>query len=127
MLADDPKNAKANDYPTEAQKQAREIEIATYEKTDIQVRSLITSILSNKFAKLVLKCKGAKEMWERLAAVHEQKSQANKMVLQKRFFDLEMSKEESVQDYMSRAEYLYGQLNDIGVTGIGEDTRDQNS
>lgn len=84
-------------------------------KKDCLARSLILLALDNKYVKLVLKCKTAKEVWTRLVAVHEQKSAGSRMTLQKQFYDIQMSNSENVADYVSRVEYVAGQLRDIGI------------
>lgn len=117
-----PRNILVEDSAKPEAKSQREKEIAAYEKMDKQVRSLILLSLDNKHAKLVLKCPTAKDTWDRLCALHEQKSSANKIILQKEFFELKMNNEEQVADYIGRAEYLYGQLKDIDVKNIDEST-----
>lgn len=97
-------------------------ELANYLRIERQARPLLLLALDNKHAKLVLKCETTKEMWNKLSTIHEQASSANKLILQKQFFELQMKNEETVQDFVSRAEYLYGKLQDIGVNSIDEST-----
>lgn len=104
----------------EAEKAVKEVEIALYEKNDLQVKSLLLLALDNKHAKLVLQCKSSKEIWDRLSSVHEQRSTACRIVTQRDFFELTMQQDEKVHDYISRCEYLYGVMKDIGVKGCDE-------
>lgn len=89
--------------------------IERYLKDDDKVKSLIISALDNKHAKIVLRFKSSKEMWEKLCATHEQRSSANRIALQSEFFELRMKNDESVADYIARAEYVQGKLLDIDV------------
>lgn len=100
---------------TQESKDAVKLEIESFDKKEKAVRSLLLQALDNKHARLVLSCRNCREMWTRLIDVHSQKSAANKMVLQSQFYDLKMKHDESVQDFVSRAEYVYQQLLEIGV------------
>lgn len=112
----DPRGPPANlDPKKEEEMLQREMLIETWVKTEAWVKSQLLNALDNKICKLVLKCNTCKDMWERLIALHEHTSQANKIVLQREFFDLQMAKDEKVRDFITRAEYLHGQLEDIGV------------
>ena len=68
----------------------KEKEIKDFEDKDTYVRSILLLALSNDQVRLVLPCKSAKEIWDRLAALHEQKSQSNRIMLQQEFFGLRM-------------------------------------
>lgn len=106
---------------------------ATFIKMDNQVKAVLLTSLDPKYARLVIKMKTAKDIWARLSAIHEQKSDSSKLLMQREFFELRLEKGEKVQDYISRAEYLASQLEDIGspipdttlvskiVSGLNED------
>lgn len=68
------------------------------------------------YAKLVVSCTSANEMWDRLNTVHSQKWKTNKVMLQKEFFDLKMKPNEKAQDFFARAENVSSLLTDAGVT-----------
>lgn len=68
---------------------AKDEEIATFERHDKYVKSSLLLALDNKHVKIVLKCTTVKEIWGRLSAIHEQKSAANKINLQKEFFEVQ--------------------------------------
>lgn len=93
-----------------------------YLKKDNLARSLLLLSLDNKHCKLVIQYRTAREIWEKLNEVHEKKSSASKLMMQREFFDLHMNENEKAEDYVSRAEYLYGQMRDVGVQGIDEAT-----
>ena len=92
-----------------------------FKVVDVQAKALLLCGLEPKFARMVIKCKTAKEIWDRLSAIHEQNSMSSRMVLQRDFFDLKMKPTEKIQDYVSRAVILSGQLEDIG-SAINEKT-----
>lgn len=54
-------------------------------------------------------------VWTRLCQLHEQNSEENKICLLSEFSN------ESMESYINRAEYIYGQLKDIGVKDIDEE------
>jgi len=99
-----------------------EVDLARYKSKDMTARSTLLLALDNKHVKLVLHCKTAYEIWSKLTQIHEKKSQASKLMMQQEFFLLKMRFNESVEDYISRAEYLHGQLQDVGITSIDEAT-----
>lgn len=78
-----------------------------FKKHDIQVRAQLLLARDNKHARLVISCKTSKEVWERLCSINEQSSEANKILLQKEFFELKMGKNEAVHDFIARGKYLW--------------------
>lgn len=67
-----------------------------YDGVDKHVKALLLNALDTKNVRLVYKCGSSREIWQRLIAIHEQKSNTNKLVLQKQFFDLRMATDEKV-------------------------------
>lgn len=104
---------EAGAAPTPAEKN-------TYAKKDNMARSLLLLSLDNKHCKLVIQYKTSKEIWEKLNEVHEKKSSASKLMMQREFFDLRMNDNEKAEDYVARAEYLYGQMKEVGINSIDE-------
>lgn len=107
---------------TEADRLLREQEIELYDANDKYVKTLLLVCLGAKQVRSVLQCKSAKEIWDKLSSINEQKSTANRLQLQKEFSNLKFDDKESLNDYISRAEGLQGQLQDIGVKHIDEAT-----
>lgn len=93
-----------------------------FDPKDSVAKSLLLLSLDNKHARLVLSCSTAREIWSKLIQIHEKKSVASKLIMQREFFELRMRPDEKVEDYVSRAEYLHGQLQNIGVNSIDEIT-----
>lgn len=107
---------------TVEEKKERDTERQLFEKVDKVVKSILLLSLDAKTVRLIASCNTSKEIWDRLCALHEQKSNASKITLQKEFFDLQMKYEEKVSEYVARAESLYYRLIDVGVSGISEQT-----
>lgn len=101
---------------------SREAEISKYAEDSLEVRSLLINALVANHVRLVMQLKTAKEIWERLISVHEQRSSANRITLQQEFFNIKMKKDERVADYIARVEHLHMQLRDIGVNTIDDQT-----
>lgn len=57
----------------------------------------------------------AKEMWDKLHAVYEQKSETSIHLLQKKFYSYAMEDDDSVATHISKLEDLAQQLKDLGV------------
>ena len=81
---------------------------------DAKARALLFASLDNKHVKLVMQCTTAKQIWDRLSEVHEQRSSGTLVALMQEFFNLRMRSDETVQDFVARTEYVAGQLSDIG-------------
>lgn len=101
-------------------KEERLEEIDTFKSKDDHVMSLLLLSLEPKYVKQVMSCHTSRDMWERLSSLHEQSSRAVQSVKRRQFNLLKLGKNESISDYIARAEYLYGQLQDIGVKGLEE-------
>lgn len=108
--------------PTAEQQAERDKEIQTWVDNDNYVKSLILLHVDSKHVKLIVRCTTAAQMWERLSSMYEESSNANRVLRQQEFFGIKLQKDESVKDYVGRAEYLFGQLQDMGVAGINEVT-----
>jgi transposase InsO family protein len=89
-------------------------------KADAWVQSLLITSVDNTHARPLVRCTTAKDMWEKLVLMHESKSDANALLLQQKFYELKMEKNENVQQYVARGEYIKGQLDDIGVKTVDE-------
>lgn len=107
---------------TEDEKKEAEKEIAKWDRANVQAQDILISALDNRHAKIILNCQTAQSMWARLVAVHDQRSAASMIVKQSEFFDMKMQLDESVSDYIARAENCYNQLTDIGAEELTEST-----
>lgn len=107
---------------TDEQKEARQAEITNFLAEDVMVKSLLLLSLDTKTARQVLACETSKEIWDRLCSTQQHKSSASKIVSQQRFFNIKLRYEESIRDYVSRAEYAFNQMVDAGAKGHNEDT-----
>lgn len=92
-----------------------------WNKCDRQTRAILLLSIEPEIAKLVLSCKTAKEVWDGLAQVHEEKSSVNKVQLQKEFYDSKMSPGTKVSTYVTHIKYLARQLEDSGEK-VSEDS-----
>jgi len=90
---------RAKNIVNDEDRAERQVEIQASDKADKKVRSLLLIALDDKHAMSVINCPTATEGWERLIAIHEQRSSANKIVLQREFFDLHMRHNETAQEY----------------------------
>lgn len=106
---------------TDEEKASRELERENFKKVDRWVKSIILLSLDANTIRNVQSCASSKDIWDRLLLMYEQRSQANKLILKKEFYDLKMKANESVRDFVGRAESIHGQLKDVGVV-IDEQT-----
>lgn len=62
----------------------------------------------------LITCITAKEMWQKLCLIHEQKSEANKLLLMKRFHEYKMASDDSVAHHVVKLQNIVAQLKDVG-------------
>jgi len=80
---------------------------------DEMVRACLLESLDTKIARQVMKLGSSRLIWDRLLQYNEQESASNNALLQRDFFELRMKPDEAAADYISRAEYLAGRLDDV--------------
>lgn len=90
------------------------------EKAEKKAKSLLLLSLDRKIVRLVISCKTAAEVWDKLYGVYGQRSEIDQLVLMNRFYGLKMEPRENVSEYITRAEALKTQLEDAKVGNIDE-------
>jgi hypothetical protein len=66
-------------------------DIARWIKDNAKAMLLISTTIESEQLEPLLVCVTAKEMWEKLTSVHEQKSASNKLLLTTRLYEYRMS------------------------------------
>lgn len=99
---------------------AKLMEIEEFQQKDDEVKALLMLSVEARFVKQIMNCYTAKGMWERLLVLHEQSSRTVYSLKKRQFNNLKLKKDEAISDYIARAEYLFGQLEDIGVKNLTE-------
>lgn len=81
---------------------------------------LISSTLEADQMEPLLVCKTAKEMWDNLCRIHEQRSASNKLLLLQKFHEYRMGLSDSVVQHIAKIRNSAAQITDIGepVTDI---------
>ena len=82
--------------------------------TDEKARAHIILSVDSKYVQMILSLGTAKEMWERLAAMHVESSSAGCMAIQEQFFSIRMGPNEKVNDYVARVESLASMMKSAG-------------
>lgn len=94
-----------------------EIEAAkVWKKDDARIMFLISTAMEMNQVECVLSCKSGREMWTKLSAIHEQKSETNKLILTQRFHEYRMNTSDSVVQHIAKVQNMAGQLADVGET-----------
>ncbi|XP_077277499.1 uncharacterized protein LOC143905782 [Temnothorax americanus] len=76
---------------------------------------LISSSIEYWELEPLLMCSTAKEMWDKLSRIHEQKSSANKLLLTQRFYEYRMSPGDTVVQHIAKVQNMAAQLRDDSV------------
>lgn len=85
-----------------------------YKKDEARAKLLISSAIDYSQLEYLVTCATAKDMWQKLSAIHERKSASNKLVLMQHFHEYKMAQNDSVAQHFSKVENMAGQLKDVG-------------
>jgi hypothetical protein len=86
----------------------------TWIKDNARATAIIASAMEAEQVTSVIMCSSAKEMWDKLSAVHEQKSASNVGTLTQRFYSYRMGSTDSVIQHVSTVQNMARQLKDLG-------------
>lgn len=91
-----------------------ENKLKKFKKADKAARKLIVTTVEKKPLDLLLSCTTASEMWQKLNAVYDLKSEENLSLVQKQFFELKWEVSESVAHNLSKVEQLGSKMKSLG-------------
>lgn len=83
-------------------------------KDNAKAMCIISSAVEYSQLEYLITCKTASDMWNKLSLVHEQKSEANKLHLMKRFHDYRITTNDSVVHHIAKIQNIAAQLKDVG-------------
>lgn len=86
-----------------------------FKRDDALARVLILTNLEPAEQDLVLSFKHAREMWDKLVLLHEQRTATNKSGLQQQFFKYEMGESDTAMQHVAKIVNLASRLKDVGV------------
>ncbi|XP_047097580.1 uncharacterized protein LOC124711510 [Schistocerca piceifrons] len=93
---------------TSAQKEA----YVEWHKDDVKAASLIASALCKTVAELLLMCKNAKEIWDKIRARFERSSTQRLNMLIETFFRVKRDETEDISAHVAKLQKLFVDLND---------------
>jgi len=96
--------------------------ILVWRQTNAKAKAVITNSLDYTQLEFVVELETAKQMLDKLDALHDTKTEANKVSFLQEFYALRMSPQETVTQFISRVESHVRQLTDAKKT-IGDDER----
>ena len=85
-----------------------------WRRQDAKAKFLILSAMEQVQQGTVLVCETAKEMWDRLASIHAQKSATNKLLLTQRFHEYRMNSTDPVAQHIAKIQNMARELLDLG-------------
>lgn len=99
---------------TEKQAHSRNAEeLKEWSKKDIKVQKYLSTTIGDQAIVHIMNYRTAKEMWDKLHAVYEQKSETSIHLLQQKFFAYEFEEKLGVASHISKLEDLAKQLGDL--------------
>lgn len=90
-------------------------------KDDATAKFIILSNFDEAQQVCVLSCCSAKEMWDKLALIHEQKTATNKLGLLQKFHAYRMNEMDTAVQHVARVTNMARQLKDVGEN-VSDDT-----
>lgn len=87
---------------------------ATWQKDNAKAMVLISTSVEMLQLESLITCKTAKEMWDALCLVHEQKFSSNKLFLMQKFHEYKMPVGDSIVQHVARLKNMGQQLKDVG-------------
>lgn len=91
-----------------------EAENKIWNKADCKAQKFIVSTVGQQPLQHIMNCETARQMWLKLEAVYEQKTQTNIHLLQQRFYSYVRDPQDSMATYISKLETIVKQLQDLG-------------
>ena len=82
-------------------------------KDNAKATCIVSSSIEDSQLNCMLNCTTAKQMWDKLVRIYEQKSVSNKMLLLQKFHGHRMESNESVVQHVSRVQNMASQLKDL--------------
>lgn len=89
-------------------------EIKQWKKDNAKAMFLISSTMEYSQLECLITCATAKEMWDKLIAIHDRTSASNKLFLLQKFHDYRMNTSDSVISHVAKIQNLARQLRDVG-------------
>lgn len=85
-----------------------------WDKYNAKAMVIISSTVESSQLEYLLTCETANNMWKRLSAIYEQKSESNKLLLMTKFHDYKMAQNDSIAQHVAKIENTARQLKDLG-------------
>jgi hypothetical protein len=82
---------------------------------DVSAQAIMVPLLDKKQCSHIYNCSTAKELWDKLAAIHSDASSLNKQNTLSKFFNFKTKNEDSVVEAFTEIEELSRCLNEMGV------------
>ncbi|UYV81527.1 hypothetical protein LAZ67_20001435, partial [Cordylochernes scorpioides] len=98
-----------------------ESSLQNWKSKDVKARMLLSQAIELRFLQPLMNCISASQMWQKLLAIHEQKSEFTIGLLWQQFFDARLTSE-TISDYIAKIENISAQISQMGGT-ITEDQK----
>lgn len=110
-----PKPAALNDQAAQpAEIEARERDIAIWQNLDNNAQRIIATTVDEQPLLHIMNCESSKEMWDKLTSVYEQNSEANKHMLQQKWYSMSKDPADDMASHVAKLENLAHRLKTLG-------------
>ena len=90
--------------------------LETWEVENAKAMFLLSSTLEPTQMRPLLIFETAREIWQKLEVLHQQKSASNRLLLSTRLYEYKMSANDSIMQHVSKINNMAAQLLDVGET-----------
>lgn len=89
-------------------------EVKKWIKDNAKAMSLLSQAIEKKQLQTLITSETAKEMWDGLKNMYDQKSSSSKLLLRQKFHESKMKSNETVIEFVTKIQNLVSQLKDVG-------------
>lgn len=82
-------------------------------RKDANAQSVLVTRLTNRTLTQVTSCETAREIWEKLEAIYELKSDGSLHLMQQSFFDLRFTSSDTMASFIGRVEHIVTQIRQL--------------
>lgn len=86
-----------------------------WKRKDAKAQGMLVTSISEKVMPQIVSCKTAKEIWDKLHTIYEQRGELSVHILQQKFFSIKFEENESVSQFLGRFESLLSKLKNLNA------------
>ena len=95
--------------------------ILEFKKKDKQAFSILTQLVDKKILHQIINCKTSKEIWDKLALIHQRTAIQSLYQLQENYYNMRLGEDDDMATFIGNLEMLNSQIEELGSRPFSED------